>query len=104
MGRTGTFSVAEHYAITPDLITLAKSLGSGVPVGATLVSDTLAGQVQYGDHGSTFGGGMLAMAAVEATLKSIVEEDLMGRARSHLSRRAGHSRNPIAARCGGAAV
>ena len=80
IGRTGTFSVAEQYDVVPDIITLAKSLGSGIPVGATLVSDALASGVQYGDQGSTFGGGMLAMAAVEATLQTILDENLMSRA------------------------
>ena len=80
IGRTGTFSIAEHYGIIPDIITLAKSLGSGMPVGATLVSDGLAADVAFGDQGSTFGGGMLAMAAVEATLQTIVKEELMSQA------------------------
>ena len=80
IGRTGTFSVAEQYGITPDIITLAKSLGSGVPVGATLISDTLVHGVGIGDQGSTFGGGMLAMAAVEATLQTVLEDGLMDRA------------------------
>ncbi len=54
----------------PDLVTLAKSLGAGVPVGAVLVNDAIAATVQPGDQGTTFGGGMLAMAAVHATLAS----------------------------------
>ena len=80
IGRTGTFSIAEQYGITPDLITLAKGLGSGVPVGATMASDALSAGVEYGDQGSTFGGGMLAMAAVEATVQTILDGNLMGRA------------------------
>ncbi len=80
VGRTGTFSISEHYGITPDLITLAKSLGAGVPVSAVLVSDEIAATVESGDQGSTFGGGMLAMAAVKATLDTLVEGDLMDRA------------------------
>ena len=80
VGRTGTFSIAEQYGMTPDLISLAKSLGSGVPVGAVLVSDTLAATIDYGDQGTTFGGGMLAMAAVQATLETIRDEGLMTRA------------------------
>ncbi len=80
IGRTGGFSVGAYYGVIPDMITLAKSLGSGVPVGATLVSDELSASVEYGDQGSTFGGGMLAMAAVEATLQTIMEDDLMARA------------------------
>ena len=80
VGRTGTFSISEHYGITPDLISLAKSLGAGVPVSAVLVSDAIAATVEPGDQGSTFGGGMLAMAAVKAALDTLVEDDLMTRA------------------------
>jgi len=82
VGRTGTFSISEPFGVTPDLITLAKSLGSGVPVGAVLASDAIAAGVEHGDQGSTFGGGMLAMAAVTATLETIREEGLMDRARA----------------------
>ncbi len=82
VGRTGTFSISEPFGITPDLITLAKSLGSGVPVGAVLASDAIAAGVQHGDQGSTFGGGMLAMAAVTATLETILDDGLMDRARA----------------------
>ena len=77
VGRTGRFSYGEHVGVTPDLISLAKSLGSGVPVGATLVHERIAATVRPGDHGSTFGGGPLAMAAVIATLDELVEADLM---------------------------
>ncbi|MFQ5570539.1 MAG: aspartate aminotransferase family protein [Rhodothermales bacterium] len=80
VGRTGTFSISEQFDITPDLITLAKSLGSGVPVGAVLVSEAIAPEVEHGDQGSTFGGGMLAMAAVTATLETLLTERLMDRA------------------------
>ncbi len=80
VGRTGTFTYGEHVGVTPDLITLAKSLGSGIPVGAVLVSDAIAATVKSGDQGTTFGGGMVAMAAVRATLDQIVDEGLMARA------------------------
>lgn len=80
VGRTGTFSISEQLGVRPDLISLAKSLASGLPVGAVLVSDELAEDVASGDQGTTFGGGMIAMAAVEATLRTIVDEDLMARA------------------------
>lgn len=86
VGRTGTFSVAEQYGMTPHLITLAKSLGSGVPVGAVLVSDDIAEGVEPGDQGTTFGGGMLAMAAVEATIRAIAEDALMARSRQLYAR------------------
>jgi acetylornithine aminotransferase/acetylornithine/N-succinyldiaminopimelate aminotransferase len=85
VGRTGTFSMAEQLGgpdapATPDLISLAKSLGTGVPVSAVLVGERVAETVEPGDQGSTYGGGMLAMAAVKATLETLVKEDLMDRA------------------------
>ena len=80
IGRTGTFSISEQLGLKPDMITLAKSLGSGIPVGAVLLSDTLSDEIHYGDQGSTFGGGMIAMSAVAATLESIRDNHLMERA------------------------
>ncbi|MDZ4701227.1 MAG: aspartate aminotransferase family protein [Rhodothermales bacterium] len=80
VGRTGTFSISDHYGMRPDLITLAKSLGSGIPIGAVLSSDAIAGTVHYGDHGTTFGGGMVAMAAMLATLDTLENDRLMPRA------------------------
>jgi acetylornithine/succinyldiaminopimelate/putrescine aminotransferase len=80
VGRTGTFSISDHYGMTPDLITLAKSLASGIPVGAVLVNDAIAGTVTFGDHGTTFGGGMIAMSALVATLDTLVGDALMPRA------------------------
>ena len=86
VGRTGQFTYGEHVGVTPDLITLAKSLGAGVPVGAALVHERIAATVQSGDQGTTFGGGMLAMAAVSATLDTLVDEDLMPRAEALFAR------------------
>ncbi len=80
VGRTGSFSISTGFSIKPDIITLAKSLGSGVPVGAVLIDDAIASEVRPGDQGTTFGGGMIAMAAVEATLTTLVDEELMARA------------------------
>lgn len=82
VGRTGTFSISESLGVRPDLITLAKSLGNGVPVGAVLVDDAIASEVRFGDQGTTFGGGMLAMAAVEAVLGALGDGALMDRARA----------------------
>lgn len=79
-GRTGTFSISDQLGVRPDLITMAKSLASGVPIGATFVSDTIAATVKPGDQGSTFGGGMLAMAALKATLETLRAGDYMTRA------------------------
>ncbi len=80
VGRTGTFSISEQIGVQPDIVTLAKSLGSGIPVGAVVASRKIADTVASGDQGTTFGGGMIAMAAVHATLETIREESLMDRA------------------------
>ncbi|NQV71647.1 aspartate aminotransferase family protein [bacterium] len=79
VGRTGAFTYSQVLGIEPDMITLAKSLGGGVPVSAVLVRDEVAAAVNAGEQGTTFGGGMLAMAAVEATLKVLEEEGLCER-------------------------
>ena len=79
VGRTGEWFFAGSEAgasVVPDIITLAKALGSGVPVGACLVNERVAAHVKENDLGTTFGGGMLAMAAVLATLEAI-EADAM---------------------------
>lgn len=80
VGRTGTFSISDQYGIKPDLVTMAKSLASGMPVGATFASDAIAAKTNPGDQGSTFGGGMLAMAALSATLTTLSVQNLMARA------------------------
>lgn len=77
VGRTGKFSFCEHTGMKPDIITLAKSLGSGFPVAAVLMPDSIAEQINIGDLGSTFAGGMLASAACLATLEVIDNEGLM---------------------------
>jgi len=79
VGRTGEWFFAGSAAgdrVVPDIVTLAKALGSGVPVGACLVTDEIASHIKENDLGTTFGGGMLAMAAVTATLEAI-ENDRM---------------------------
>jgi acetylornithine/succinyldiaminopimelate/putrescine aminotransferase len=79
VGRTGNwfFSGSEYAGNTEaDIITLAKSLGSGVPVGACLVSEKISQSIKTNDLGTTFGGGMLAMAAVSATLEAIETDNM----------------------------
>jgi acetylornithine/N-succinyldiaminopimelate aminotransferase len=79
VGRTGEWFFAGSAAgegVVPDIVTLAKALGSGVPVGACLVHESVASHIKENDLGTTFGGGMLAMAAVNATLEAI-EMDAM---------------------------
>jgi acetylornithine/N-succinyldiaminopimelate aminotransferase len=80
VGRTGEWFFAGSEAgggIVPDVITLAKSLGSGIPVGACLVSEKIAAQINENDLGTTFGGGMIAMAAVKATLEAIDNDSML---------------------------
>ena len=84
IGRTGTWFFAGSEAaggVVPDVITLAKSLGSGVPVGACLVNEAVSEHIKTNDLGTTFGGGMLAMAAVLATLEAIEQDDMISNAR-----------------------
>lgn len=68
MGRTGTFFAYEQFGIKPDIVTLAKGLAGGVPIGAFIASDEVAAAFAPGDHGSTFGGNPLACAAALAVL------------------------------------
>lgn len=80
-GRTGSFFFAGRDGVVPDLLTLAKGIASGVPMGAVLVSEEIASRVKTEEYGTTFGGGPLACAAAEATVKVILEERLLERVR-----------------------
>ena len=85
IGRTGNWFFGGNEladGVEPDIITLAKSLGSGVPVGACLVNDRVSENIKLNDLGTTFGGGMLAMAAVVATLEAIEAGDMIKNASS----------------------
>ena len=73
-GRTGTWFAFQHSGVKPDVLTLAKGLGNGVPIGTCMAAGEAAGLFKPGSHGSTFGGNPLACAAGLATL-SIIEED-----------------------------
>lgn len=80
IGRTGTWFAFQHTAIMPDVMSLAKGLGSGVPIGACLARGKAAEVFVYGKHGSTFGGNPLACAAGLATLAAIEDEGLCAHA------------------------
>ncbi len=80
IGRTGQWFGFQHAGIKPDVITLAKGLGSGVPIGAIAARGSAAGVFTPGTHGTTFGGGPLACAAGIATLSAIEEEGLIANA------------------------
>ena len=77
VGRTGKMFAYEHYGMKPDIVTLAKGLGGGMPIGAFIASDKVAQVFVPGDHGSTFGGNPLACAAGNAVLDVIEEEKLL---------------------------
>jgi acetylornithine/N-succinyldiaminopimelate aminotransferase len=80
VGRTGEWFFAGSEAgggVVPEVVTLAKALGSGVPVGACLVSEAIASHIRENDLGTTFGGGMLAMAAVTATIEAIEQDHML---------------------------
>ncbi|CAM3735760.1 acetylornithine transaminase [Alkalicoccus chagannorensis] len=72
-GRTGTWFAYEQFGLEPDIVTAAKGIGSGFPVGAVLASAETAASFSPGTHGSTFGGNPLAMAAVKATKEAMTE-------------------------------
>ena len=77
IGRTGKWFAHQHAAILPDVMTLAKGLGSGMPIGACIAAGKAAGVFQPGNHGSTFGGNPLACTAASTTLDIIEEDKLM---------------------------
>jgi len=80
MGRTGTWFGFQHAGIVPDVATLAKGLGSGVPIGACLTAGKAAGLFKPGNHGSTFGGNQLATTAALTTLDVIEKDNLRANA------------------------
>ena len=80
-GRTGSWFFGHGLGINPDIITLAKGIASGIPIGAVIIKDEIAKTIRYGEHGSTFGGGPVAMAALIATIEVIDDEGLVENAR-----------------------
>jgi acetylornithine/succinyldiaminopimelate/putrescine aminotransferase len=81
MGRTGYPFAAQAFAVTPDVLTTAKGLAGGFPAGAVLLGEELAACLGKGDLGTTFGGGPLAMALVEAVVRTIESEGLLANVR-----------------------
>jgi acetylornithine/succinyldiaminopimelate/putrescine aminotransferase len=77
MGRSGQPFAAQAYGVTPDVLTTAKGLAGGFPAGALLASDELSAGLREGDLGTTFGGGPLACALIEAVIDAIEEEGLL---------------------------
>jgi acetylornithine/N-succinyldiaminopimelate aminotransferase len=81
MGRTGQPFAAQTWGVTPDLLTTAKGIAGGFPAGAVLMTPEIAAGVRRGELGSTFGGGPMACALIEAVIATIEEEGLLARVR-----------------------
>jgi acetylornithine/N-succinyldiaminopimelate aminotransferase len=81
MGRTGAPFGANFYGVTPDILTTAKALGNGFPVSALMLSKRIAGRIKNDDMGTTFGGGPMACAVVEAVIDVIESESLLANVR-----------------------
>lgn len=77
IGRTGKMFCYQNYGVAPDIMTLAKGLGGGVPIGAMLTTNTIAVGMKPGDHGSTFGGNPLACAAGNAVMEAFEDEGII---------------------------
>ena len=80
VGRTGRFLASQHDGVTADIVTLAKGLGAGVPIGAVAMTDEVSRGMPKGGHGTTFGGNPLSAAAALAVLREIEERDLIDNA------------------------
>lgn len=76
VGRTGKMYAYQHYDFKPDIITSAKALGNGFPIGAVIVKDKVADAIEHGEHGTTYGGNPLACASAYATLTTMEEEHI----------------------------
>lgn len=81
MGRTGTFFGCQQFGVKPDIVTLAKGLAGGVPIGAFMATDKVGNAFHAGDHGSTFGGNPLACAASCVVLDALIDGNLMENAK-----------------------
>ena len=78
MGRSGKLFAYENFGVKPDIVTLAKGLAGGVPIGAFITTDEVAGAFHAGDHGTTFGGNPLACAAANVVLDTVQKEGILG--------------------------
>jgi acetylornithine/succinyldiaminopimelate/putrescine aminotransferase len=82
MGRTGRFFAFEHVGIKPDIVTLAKALGGGLPIGAMIARAEIASSFTPGSHGSTFGGNPVACAAAVAVIDALEQDGMLENASS----------------------
>lgn len=85
-GRLGSFFAHQRFGVAPDMVTLAKSVAGGFPAGALLTTGTIGEAVEHGELGTTFGGGPLACRMIEATVRVIREQGLLGRVEAIFSR------------------
>jgi acetylornithine/N-succinyldiaminopimelate aminotransferase len=83
LGRTGTFFAYESFGVTPDIVTLAKPLAGGLPMGATLVSAEIANTIKAGDHGTTFGGGPFVAAVASYVVDRLSDPELLRHVREN---------------------
>lgn len=81
IARTGKMFAWQHYGIKPDILPMAKALGSGFPIGAVAAKEEVAAAFEHGNHGTTYGGNPLACAAALATIKTILDDDVCDMAR-----------------------
>lgn len=79
LGRTGRLWAHQHYGLQPDLMTVAKPLGGGLPIGAILMTQKVADTIEFGDHGSTFGGGLLVTRVARRVLETIDTPQFLAR-------------------------
>ncbi|MBZ0304071.1 MAG: acetylornithine transaminase, partial [Anaerolineae bacterium] len=77
MGRTGTLWAYEQYGVTPDIMTLAKPLAGGLPIGALLCTEEVASAIKPGDHGSTFAGGLVVTSAAQVVLERVSQPEFL---------------------------
>ena len=77
LGRLGTFMAYEHVGVVPDMVTIAKPLGGGLPMGAVLVNAEIAATIKPGDHGTTFGGGPLVAAVADHVVRRLADPALL---------------------------
>lgn len=82
LGRTGKMFAFQHAGVTPDLLTMAKPLAGGLPMGAVIATDRVADAMVPGDHGTTFGGGPLVAAAALAVVRTVSQPDFLARVRA----------------------
>ena len=83
LGRLGTFMAYERMGVTPDMVTLAKPIAGGLPMGAILVKEEIAQTIKAGDHGTTFGGGPLVAAVANHVVRRLADPGLLDAVRAN---------------------